>query len=463
MSKIKVYLLVLLVAVIVPAAFYIADTMHEKVKMYHYDTTKSYVYDFHESRAHQVPVSVENGKINLKGSIEDNSTVFLKIDTETSWLGRYLQPSIEIVGAKSSLTQYFERGAKGTRYINISSLTKSGVREIRLKEHHISFSEDKVALISFPNRKIGKRKILVLSPHPDDAEIAAYGLYSDYGRQTYIVTVTAGDAGRFKYNEIYKDKVRHYLKKGELRTWDSITVPLLGGVPPEHIVNLGFFDLSLQKMYQHPSEEVAGYYTGIADIATYRKQNISKLAKGLKGNSSWHSLVNNLVYLLETIQPDIIVTPYPALDTHPDHKFTTIALVEALKKANIRKGELFLYSNHFLYNEYYPYGKAGGTISLPPHFKNDIYFDSIYSYPLSMIKQKDKLFALEAMHDLRLDTEWRFPRYPIKLFKKQIEKRIEGKNKSYFKRSVRSDELFFIIDIDNIYDENILGHLKGKL
>jgi len=463
MSKVKIYLFVLLVALIVPPVVYIVDTMHEKTQMYNYDTTKNYVYNFRRSRAREVPVRVENGTIDLKGVVEGNSTVFLKVDTETTWPGKYLQPSIEVIGEDSSLMQYFERGAKGTRYVNISSLTGKGITDIRLKTHHISFSEDMAALVSFPNEKIGKRKILILSPHPDDAEIAAYGLYSDYNLQTYIITVTAGDAGRFKYNEIYQDKIRHYLKKGELRTWDSLTVPLLGGIPPEHMVNLGFFDLSLQKMYENPSEEVAGYYTGITNIETYRKQNISPLAKGLDGNSSWHSLVDNISYLLDRIKPDIIVTPYPALDTHPDHKFTTIALVEALKKANIKRGELYLYSNHFLYNEYYPYGKAGGTVSLPPHFKDDLYFDSIYSHPLSEMKQKDKLFALEAMHDLRLDTEWRFPRYPFKLLKKQIEKRIEGKNNSYFKRSVRSNELFFIIDVNHLYDKNVLDRLKGKL
>ena len=180
----------------------------------------------------------------------------------------------------------------------------------------------------------------------DDAEIAAFGLYSD-NKETYIITVTAGDAGDYQYNEIYKDKVQHYLKKGELRTWNSITVPMLAGIPPEQSINLGFFDGTLERMFSNKSQPVNGLYTNTLDINTYRKMNVSSLSAGLSGESSWNSLVENLTYLLEEIKPDIIVAPYPALDSHPDHKFSSIALFEAIKISNKIDGHLYLYSNHF--------------------------------------------------------------------------------------------------------------------
>jgi len=463
MRKIKLFIWSLLALVLIGTSVLLVNILEERSSIYGYDTGKNYTYDFNQSRAHMTDLEIRNGSIQLKGSGDVKGTAFLKVDIQTTFLGKYLQPSIELKAGKLSYIQYFERGAEGIRYINISSLITEDQTDISLKQNYISLKEKSVKLISFADQNLSEMKILVLSPHPDDAEIAAYGLYSDNSKRSYIVTITAGDAGRFKYNEIYKDKVRHYLKKGELRTFDSITVPLLGSVPSEQILNLGFFDLSLQKMFHDKDKEVGGFYTNILDINTYRKQNLSGLATGLKGNSSWNSLVENIKYLLEIIKPDIIVTPYPALDTHPDHKLTTVALIEALKQSKIKKGSLYLYSNHFLYNEYYPYGKRGGIISLPPHFNDDIYFDSIYSHPLSANKQKDKLFALEAMHDLRLDTEWRFPLYPAKLLEAQIEKRIKGQDRSYFKRSVRSNELFFVIDINNIYDENIFDRLKGKI
>ncbi len=462
MSKIKLYIFILIAIVLIASSFFFVKVTKARSEIYSYDTTKSYMYDFNQSNATISDLDFKNGKVVLVKNDNANRSAFLKVNVETTFMGKYLQPSIKLTSRKSSFIQYFEHGAKGTRYINISSLMAKGEVEIVLKGEYISLNNDIVKLISFENQDIKKLKILVLAPHPDDAEIAAYGLYSD-NNKSYVITVTAGDAGKFKYNEIYKNKVQHYLKKGKLRVWDSITVPLLGGISPEHILNLGFFDLSLNKMFNDKSKEIEGLYTGVLDINTYRKQNISKLSTGLTGNSTWYSLVENFTYLLEKIKPDIIVTPYPALDTHPDHKMTTVALFEAIKASGIRDGNLYLYSNHFVLNEYYPYGKEGGTISLPPHFKDKIYFDSIYSHPLSSEKQKDKLFALEAMHDLRLDTEWRFSKATIKLAWKQIRRDIKGWENSYFKRSVRSNELFFVLKINNIYNKNILEDLKGSL
>ena len=462
MRKIKLYILTLIAIVLIAASFFIAKVTNARSEIYSYDTTKSYMYDFDQSDANISDLDLKNGKVVLAKSDNVNRSAFLKVNVETAFLGKYLQPSIELTNGESSVIQYFERGAKGIRYINISSLIAKEKVEIALKEQYISIDEHAVQLISFKNQDIEKLKILILAPHPDDAEIAAYGLYSD-NDQSYVVTITAGDAGKFKYDEIYQNKVQHYLKKGELRTWDSITVPLLGGVLAEHILNLGFFDRSLIRMFKDQSKEIGGYYTDTLDINMYRKQNISRLASGLSGSSNWNSLVENLSYLLGKIKPDIIVTPYPALDTHPDHKLTTVALFEAIKASGIKDGDLYLYSNHFLHNEYFPYGKAGGTISLPPNFEDKIYFDSIYSHSLSSDKQKDKLFALEAMHDLRLDTEWRFSKGTIELAKKQIRKELKGWKNSYFKRSVRSNELFFVVKINNIYNKNILGAITGNL
>lgn len=449
---------ILLIAI----SIFIVNVAKARSEIYSYDTSKSYMYDFNQSNANITNLDFNNGKVKLAKSDTINRSAFLKVNVETTFMGKYLQPSIKLTAGKLSVIEYFERGAKGIRYINISSLMAKEKIEIVLEGEDISVIGNTVQLISFKNHDIKKQKILVLSPHPDDAEIAAYGLYSD-NNQSCVITVTAGDAGPFLYNEIYQDKIQHYLKKGELRTFDSITVPLLGGISAENILNLGFFDRSLMGMFNDKSKEVGGYYTDTIDINTYRKQNISKLSGALSGRSNWNSLVENFRYLLEKIKPDIIVTPYPALDMHPDHKLTTVALFEAIKASGTREGHLFLYTNHCLFNEYYPYGKEGGTVSLPPNFEDKIYFDSIYSHSLSSDKQKDKIFALEAMHDLRLDTEWRFPRYFIKLAEKQIETTVMGMNESYFKRSVRSNELFFVVKINNIYNKNILETLKGKI
>ena len=50
------------------------------------------------------------------------------------------------------------------------------------------------------------RPMLVLAPHPDDAEIAAFGLYAN--RNATIVTVTTGNAGPRSYEAMFTDVPR---------------------------------------------------------------------------------------------------------------------------------------------------------------------------------------------------------------------------------------------------------------
>lgn len=430
---------------------------------YTYDVEQNYQYSFKNTGASLTDIYFKDGKIHLPKQNKRNQTLFLKINIKTTFFGNFFQPYINAHSGDLSVTQYFEYSAKGVRYINISSLISSQKEiDILFDEKYVSIDDQSAKLVTFNNYDINDKKILILAPHPDDAEIAAYGLYSDHTK-SYIITVTAGDAGEYKYDEIYDNEADHYLKKGQLRTWNSITVPLLGGIPPEQSINLGFFDSTLKRMFQDKSKIIPAIFTKISNISTYRKINVSSLSNGLSGVSNWESLVNNLRYLLAEIHPSIIIAPYPALDSHPDHKFSSLALFEAIKKSNFRDGYLYLYSNHLSLNEYFPYGKEGGAISLPPNFDRTLYFDSIYSYALDSCKQKDKIFALDAMNDLRLDTEWRFVTGNIKNFIKISVRKILNRENDYYRRSVRSNELFFVVNIDNIYNENILYKIIGDI
>ena len=440
-------------------AFFI---IQKRSSIYPYDVSKGYEYSFTGNNTITTTMlNLKDGSISVPEKTSKQQTAFLKLNVETTFLGKYFQPSIEIT-RKSSFSEYLEYGAKGTRYLNISSLMSDSGSELRLEGSHISIDDQAVQLIVLENQDINKSKILVLSPHPDDAEIAAFGLYSS-NQNSYIVTVTPGEAGENKYDELYKKEEKQYLKKGEVRTLNSITVPLLGGITPEHCVNLGFFDGTLQKMYNDKSTPVAGIYTNTSDINTFRKLNISSLSDSLSGKADWNSLVKNLEYLLKEIEPDIIVAPYPALDSHSDHKLSSVALFEAIKKAGIKKGKFYLYTNHYVLNEFYPYGKTGGIVSLPPNFEKDIYFDGIYSHNLSESDQIDKIFALEAHNDLRLDTEWRSTKGAIKNAYANFKRDIKGQNNSYFKRAVRSNELFFVLNVASIYNQNNLDRVVGKL
>src|SRR5690349_4258759 len=50
----------------------------------------------------------------------DVVSAFVELYIETTFLGRIFDPYIEVTAGSASSRQYFERGAKGRRYLNIS-------------------------------------------------------------------------------------------------------------------------------------------------------------------------------------------------------------------------------------------------------------------------------------------------------------------------------------------------------
>jgi LmbE family N-acetylglucosaminyl deacetylase len=430
----------------------------ERKLNYPYDVTQDYQYDFKETDATISELSFNNGLIFIPAQSSSSKTAFLKVNVSSSLKGEFFRPNIEVSGDGKSFVQFFAHGVEGVRYLNISQFISKDGTSINLKTNNLSIKDETLQFIQFDNEVTENKKILILSPHPDDAEIAAFGFYSTH-KDVHIVTVTAGEAGDFVYNELYDDEVEHFLKKGEIRTWNSITVPMLGGVVPERSINLGFFDGTIKSLSDDKSRIGEGNYTKTTDINTFRKQNISSLAVGLGGVNNWNSLVNNLVYILETIKPDVILAPSPSLDNHTDHQYSFHALVEALKSINKRDGHIYLYTNHLTVNEAYPYGDTGSVVSLPPSFKENNFFTKVYSHPLKKEQQQSKTLVLDAMNDLRQDTEYRFYKPVLKGFFYLLRDYIFDRDNSYFRRAVRSNELFFVIETKDIYNDEKLSKL----
>ncbi len=429
-----------------------------------YDATQDYRYDFDKREALVRTLPLHNNQIAVDFTLPDpDTTLLLKLHVDTTLSGKVLQPSLTLQSGGKSVTEYLEPGAKGIRYINISPLAATLDDKITLHGERVTLSDQNAEMILFHNPKRQNARILVLAPHPDDAEIAAYGLYSTYPDKSYVVTITAGDSGPNNYDEIYPhDRVKAYLLKAKIRVWNSITVPLIGGVLPDRCINLGFFDGTLKEMYLHKESPVMTQQTRSGDINIYRRYNISPLQKGLRGRADWNSLVGNLLYLLHEIRPDIVVLPSPRLDNHPDHIYAAVAMMEAIRKWGEKRGKLFLYTNHFTLNEYYPYGNAGALVSPPPNFQ-PLYFEGVYSHTLPEERQKEKILALEAMNDLRLDTEWLTPRGAAKVALKELLKRdflgIEYAN--YYRRAVRANELFFTVGFEALHDPRKFKALTG--
>ena len=351
------------------------------------------------------------------------------------------EPWVELAAGSASVRQYLDADATGIRWLNLSALHEQlqAGKSLQLHAHGLTLAAEPATLELFSNSADLHGTILVIAPHPDDAEIAAFGLYAD--RNTTIVTVTAGNAGDMNYRAQVSDPAAHFLLKGYLRAVDSVTVPWQGGVPPQHTYNLGYFDGRLDSMYQTPHQVLPEVYGPNTDIAVYRRVNLSTLLPNGSRQNSWDHLVEDLATILNKVHPAIIVTPDPRLDGHRDHPFATVAVAAALARLH-GSATFFLYTNHADDNRY-PYGPAGTVMSLPP-IAAALTMQSVYSHPTDAALQTRKLFALESMHDLRLspaeqqrcappDPELR-PDYP----------RIEAVD--YFRRAPRSNELFYVFD-----------------
>ena len=352
-------------------------------------------------------------------------------------------PFVEITVGTVSERQYFGIADAGLRWLNLSFLRDAltaGAR-VRLRGEGLVISPGSGTLRVFSNALDLARAILVLAPHPDDAEIGAFGLYAN--RNATIVTVTTGNAGPRSYEAVFDQLPDLYHFKGRIRLIDSITVPWLGGIAPERTFNMGYFDARLAEMHDNPSKVVPEMYGPNSDIGAYLKYNIGSLLPKKPRESKWPNLVDDLERLLKKVKPSVIVTPHPQLDSHRDHQFTTVALAEALERWK-KPVTLFLYTNHADQNRY-PYGPAGTLVSLPP-VQGNVLLDRVYSHPVSPEIQRLKLFALEAMHDLRVSPS---RLYQLVAGSDRVmvpEKQDPDGGVNYLRRGPRSNELFFVYD-----------------
>jgi LmbE family N-acetylglucosaminyl deacetylase len=364
----------------------------------------------------------------------DEPRVHFRIGTE----------GIEASAAPDRL-QSLDPKARGARWLNVSSL-RSKLRPgavVRIETQALTLAEGSARLRLFDNRLDLAGTLLVIAAHPDDAEIAAFGLYAD--RRAFIVTLTSGNAGDMNYAANVSDPAAHYRLKGYLRAVDSVTVPWLGGVPPARTFNLGYFDSLLEAMERSPDVPLAEAYSPNTDVAVYRRANIGDLLPKGPRTNTWNHLVDDLVTILRKTRPTLIVTPDPRLDGHPDHEYATVALVEAMRRWH---GEalFLLYTNHAV-EDRYPFGAAGTVVSLPPRPAGTVSLASVYSHPTDPQLQLRKLFALEAMHDLRPAPAEQAPGAAERVTRPDYPRIPEV---DYFRRGPRANELFYIYRRDQL-------------
>ncbi|MDH4583710.1 PIG-L family deacetylase [Pseudomonas sp. BN415] len=408
-----------------------------------YSPREDYRYDFPgfsagvEGVIHKRELQLDPGRLPASAD-----TLILAVELRSTWLGRWLDPHVLIQDGQSVDRQDFERGARGLRYLNLSGLLPA-LREGRLRlQGRFCRLGPEVRLHAFDNPDYASRRVMIIAPHADDAELAAFGLYSRCA-EVSIVTLTQGEIEAQNYRRLGLDKAAAARLKGRLRSWSSLAVPLWGGVPASRCVQLGYYCMQLAAMAAEPNKPFASRESGEADIRSVRRFNPLGLPGDLDGVPTWNNLVGDLAALLKRFRPEVVVLPHPELDPHPDHIQASRALAEAVECSGWQPSVQLLYANHLYDNDRWPMGPAGSGVSLPPR-QEPLPADGLWSPRLGASTRMDKAQALAMQHDLQAPLPFK------KRLRRVIQWLLAGRRwpevgqDDFFRKAVRRHELFWV-------------------
>ncbi len=407
-----------------------------------YSPQDDYQYCFPE---HIQPLNVRtvNGRWQLGEEflVNPQTTVIAKVQIKSNWLGRWFDPSVRVGNDQ----QTFERGAQGVRYLNLTGQADALVTEgLSVRGRFCRIAAD-VELYLFTQPSPVAENIMILAPHADDAELAAFGLYSS-AQNVSIVTLTQGEIEAEYYQRLGLSQQQAARLKGRLRSWDSMAIPLWGGVPQANCVQLGYYCMQLPSMLEQPDLPFASKQSGESDIRSARQHNPIQLPADTTGAPTWQNLVADLVACLMHFKPDVIVMPHPEIDPHADHIATTQALFQALELSDWQPKRLFLYANHLHDNDRWPMGSANTGVALPPAMVG-LPADELFSYVLSEQQQVDKAMALLMQHDLQSPQPFK------KRLRRIIQQLLTGRrwpktgDNEFLRKAVRKHELFWVREL----------------
>jgi LmbE family N-acetylglucosaminyl deacetylase len=411
-----------------------------------YSPQDDYQYAFPAETAQQT-VSLSDGRVQLSVPLAAGETLLLELHLRSTLLGHCLDPRVVLGDDR----QDFERGVRGRRYLNLSgqaAALANGDLSISGRFCRLPVT---ATLYVLDSPDYGQRRMMIIAPHADDAELAAFGLYSraagaaqaGEAPELTIVTLTQGEIEADRYRCLGLEAGAAARLKGRLRTWDSLAVPLWGGVAQSSCVQLGYYCLQLPAMLGEPERAWASRESGEADLRSARAHNPLLLPADADGVPCGNNLLADLVALLEHFRPEVVVMPHPELDPHADHVAGAQALLLAVERSSWKPATSLLYANHLHDNDRWPMGPAGRGIALPPVLA-PLPADALWSPCLSAATQLDKAMALAMQHDLQ---------GPLP-FKKRLRRAIQkllaarqwpasGENE-FFRKAVRRHELFWV-------------------
>lgn len=437
--------------------------LDRRAGLYWYDVERDYAFAPGGPQTTTIPIAIGRaGAFELPELSEllDPETLrstVVAVRVDATLAGHWFEPTVDVViGDRPGRRQVFERGAAGLRYVDLGDL--EGVAAgaaVRLAGRHLRIEPGPAALQVTTVRAPESRRLLVVAPHPDDAEIAAFGTYA--GRETWLVTVTTGSYRTDRFDRFAGSEVAREALQARLRTWDAVAGAAWAGIEPARTFSLGYPTLRLREMYEDPEDEF-GAESGGWPIGP--PGETGRFAAPRAESARWAALVEDMRRVLDAARPEVVITPHPVLDVASDHAFSTLALLEAL---GIEAGgavpnsvpELWTYTNHNALSNYWPYGSADAWIAPPPWHDAALPLSGWISVPLEPELRVDKLFALDAMHDLRpeprmavgsvFERAWTDLRWAVGHAIDQ-----GGSEHGYFRRAPRPNELFFLLEGDDL-------------
>ena len=405
-------------------------------------------YEYHLPSAERHALQAEGGRIPVvQCALDGTETLLLQVNLRSGLLGRLLDPAVHIEGGVADC-QAFERGVRGVRYLNLTGQAQAlAAGQLRLAGRYCRLAPH-VELLVLRHADYLSGPMMVIAPHADDAEIAAFAAYSQ--ADSWVVTLTAGEIENEYYRAAFAlDLAEAARFKGELRSWDSVAVPRWAGVPAAQCVQLGYFCMQLPAMQADPLAAVPSREAQLADTRPFRRFNEVSLQSDADGQPTWSNLVQDLCELIERARPATIVMPHPTLDPHPDHICAHDALQQALRICQWRPQTLLMYANHLHDNDRWPMGDAGTGVPLPPLFDATLPLRP-WVLDVAPEKQRQKAAALGMMHDLQ-------PAAPAKRrLRRWLQRCLAARrwpafgDNEFFRKAVRRHELFWV---DTLNDE----------
>jgi len=407
-----------------------------------YSPRDSYRHDFPgETWQGAAALDVEHRLSTVEKLPDDADTLVLECTVKSSLLGLLLDPRVLIETDDVRDRQDFERRVSGRRYINLSGLGRSlQADQLRIRGRFCRIIPTRLFAFSHPD--FAQKRTMIIAPHADDAELAAFGLYHRCANAT-IVTLTQGEIEARHYERLGLDKEQAARLKGRLRTWNSLAVPLWGGISMTQCVQLGYFCMRLPSMHEQPDVPFGSKESGELDIRRARAFNALRLPGDVDAMPTWNNLLADLAALIEHYKPEVVVLPHDQLDPHPDHIHASMALTAAIEKSQWKPEFKLLYANHLHDNDRWPMGPADCGTALPPAIE-PLPALAIWSPVLDADMRLDKAMALTMQHDLQVPLPLK------KRIRRMIQALLLGRRwpitgeDEFFRKAVRLHELFWV-------------------